>query len=332
MQAAVLTDDKPVLALAEIDDPSPAHGEVVLDVTACGICGSDLHLASQLADAGAVLGHEIAGTVAEIGAGVDGWRVGDAVVGRPFFGCGECRFCRGGRADHCASFELVGMARPGGFAERTTLRADELFALPASITGTEQALIEPLAIARRALRRVDLSIGEDVTILGGGPIGIAALVWSRAMGAGHIVISEPDAARRRLALDLGADAAVDPADIGAYGATRDTPPPVVLECTGRPGLVDVGMQLTDVDGRVGVIGICISPDSFFPYFGIAKELDIRFSIFYGADDFTDTIDAVAAGRIDASRLVTETVDLPGLPGRFGELVAAADGGKVVLVP
>ncbi|HUW02710.1 MAG TPA: alcohol dehydrogenase catalytic domain-containing protein [Acidimicrobiales bacterium] len=332
MKAAVLTEDKPALEVTEIDDPVPAPGEVVLEVTACGICGSDLHIASQLADSGAVLGHEIAGTVAEIGSGVEGWSVGDAVVGRPFFGCGTCRFCRGGRADHCASFELVGMARPGGFAERTTLRADELFALPASITGTEQALVEPLAIARRALRRVALSAGEDVTILGGGPIGIAALVWARALGAGHVVVSEPDAARRQIALDLGADAAVDPADIGAYGAERAVPPTVVLECTGRPGLIDVGMQLTDVDGRIGVIGICISPDSFFPYFGIAKELDIRFSIFYGANDFTDTIDAMAAGTIDASRLVTETIDLPGLPTRFGELVTAPDGGKVVLVP
>jgi (R,R)-butanediol dehydrogenase/meso-butanediol dehydrogenase/diacetyl reductase len=332
MRAAILTEDKPTLALVEIADPTPAPGEVVLEVTACGICGSDLHIASQLADAGAVLGHEIAGTVAEIGADVDRWSVGDAVVGRPYFGCGECRFCRGGRADHCVSFELVGMARPGGFAERTTLRADELFALPASITGTEQALIEPLAIARRALRRVALSPGEDVTILGGGPIGIATLVWARALGAGHVVVSEPEAARRRLALDFGADAAVDPDDIAAYGAERPTPPPVVLECTGRPGLIDVGMQLADVDGRVGVVGICISPDSFFPYFGIAKELDVRFSIFYGADDFIDSIDAVAEGTIDASRLVTETVDLPGLPSRFGELVAAPDGGKVVLVP
>ncbi len=332
MQAAVLTDDRPDLELVDLDDPQPGEGEVVLDVTACGICGSDLHIASQMADAGAVLGHEIAGTVAELGPGVEGWDVGDAVVGRPFFGCRTCRFCLAGRPDHCVAFELVGMVRPGGFAEQTTLRADELFAVPASITGTEQALIEPLAIARRALRRVDLRAGEDVTILGGGPIGIAALVWAKAMGAGNIVVSEPDPSRRRIALDLGADEALDPAEVAAHGAEREVGPAVVLECTGRPGLIDAGMQLADVDGRVGVIGICIAPDSIFPYFGVSKELDVRFSIFYGRDDFTDTIDAVADGRIDAGRLITETVDLPSLPRRFGELVAGVDGGKVVLVP
>lgn len=328
MKAVVLAADRS-LSVVEQPDPTPGAGEVVVRVTGCGICGSDLHSVAVMGPPGTVLGHEIAGTVAELGAGVTNVKPGDLVAVRPFAGCGACDYCRAGRADHCAAFELVGFQRPGGFAEATVARADELFALPAEVRAQDHALVEPFAVARRALRRGGLVAGEDVIVLGAGPIGLAVTHWARALGARNIIVSDPLEQRRELALALGATSAVHPdaiADAAAGGV------PLVLECSGTQSLIDQGMQLAGIDGRVAVVGICLANDAIFPWWGLNKELDIRFSIYYGRDDFTETIDAFATGALAPDGLVTETIDLDAVPERFARLAKEADAGKVVINP
>ena len=337
MRAAILTSPDPTLDVVDRADPTPGPGDVLIEVTACGICGSDLHVASAFAPAGSVLGHEIAGVVRELGADVDPARCppGTPVAVRPLTGCGSCRHCLRGRPDHCDDFALLGLQRPGGFAELTTARAAELFALPTSLTGEDQALVEPMAVARRALRRVDLQPGEDVAVLGAGPIGLAVIAWARALGAGTILASEPSGPRRDLALALGADLALDPTSglLAAEAAERGfRDPAVVVECAGRPGLIAAAVDLAAVDGRVGVVGICTQEDSLVPYFAMAKEVDLRFCIYYGTEDFTDTIDALDGGRLDPRAMITETVVLDALPARFAALAHEADTGKVVLRP
>jgi (R,R)-butanediol dehydrogenase/meso-butanediol dehydrogenase/diacetyl reductase len=331
VRAVVLAEDRPRLEAAEVADPVPAAGEVVVDVTACGVCGSDLHVGGAVAPPGTVLGHEVAGVVAEVGDGVDErWRPGTPVTARPFFGCGSCPHCRRGRQDHCPQFRLVGLQARGGFAERTVFDADELFALPASVTGPEQSLVEPFAVARRTLRRGGLVAGEDVTVLGAGPIGLATVAWARALGARRIVVSDPVAQRRQLALALGADVALEPAAVETPDASATAP--LVVECTGVGGLIDQAMRLAAIDGRVAVVGVCLAVDSIFPWWGLQKELDVRFAMYYGREDFTDTIDAFGDHRIDPAVAVTETVGLDGLPARFAELLVTPDAGKVVVVP
>lgn len=339
MRAALLTADRPTLELATVGDPTPGASEVVLDVTACGICGSDLHVASAVGAVGTILGHEIAGRIAAVGLGVDSaWAIGTPVVARPLTGCGQCVWCQKGRSDHCAQFALVGVDRPGGFAEQVVVSADELYRAPTSLSGPEHALVEPLAIARRALRRADLRPGEDVLVLGGGPVGLAVVAWARALGAGTIVVSEPVEIRRALAQTLGANACIDPtavvdSDIDALvSAHFASPPAVVVECTGAPGLIGQGLVHAAIDGRVIVVGICLATDQIFPWFGIQKELDVRFSLYYGREDFVETIGDLDSGRLVAAEMVTETVTLGQLPARFAEMVRTPDAGKVVLVP
>ncbi|HUR76960.1 MAG TPA: alcohol dehydrogenase catalytic domain-containing protein [Acidimicrobiales bacterium] len=329
MKAVVLTTDRPRLELADVADPEPGAGEVVVRVTGCGICGSDLHTASKMGAPGTVLGHEIAGVVEELGRDVAGVTVGDLVAVRPFMGCGACSYCLAGRADHCATFELIGMQRPGGFAERTVARASELFALPPEVRAEDQPLVEPFAVARRALRRGGLTAGESVIVLGGGPIGLAVTHWARALGARHITLSDPLAHRRELARSLGADVTVEPSEI--RDAAGDGAP-LVVECTGRPRVLDQAMQLTAVNGRVAVVGMCIANDTIFPWWGLHKELDVRFSIYYGRDDFTDTIAAFADSALSPDGLVTETIGLDQVPERFARLAARDDAGKVVITP
>lgn len=337
MRAVVLTDERPRLELTDMPPPAPGPGEALLRVTGCGICGSDLHLASQLAAPGAVLGHEIAGEVSAVGSGVDptAWPAGTAVVARPFGGCGDCVFCRAGRADHSAQFQLIGLERPGGFAEFVTVRADELFRLPASVTSDEQPLVEPLAVIRRAFRRGQVTARDRVAVLGAGPIGLAAVAWAVSIGVEVAVVSEPSILRRELALRLGASAAFDPTSgpiaAGVVEATGGGPS-VVFECSGRPGLIEQAIELTAVDGRVVVVGICAQNDEIFPFWAMSKELDVRFAIYYGREDFTDTLDALDGHRLDARLMVTETIGLDALPERFAQLERDPNAGKVIVRP
>lgn len=324
MRAAVITAP-PQLEVTELPDPTPGAGEVVVRVTGCGICGSDLHVAANMSGPGTVLGHEIAGVVDEIGADVARVSVGDIVAVRPFKGCGDCEWCTAGRADHCAQFELIGMQQPGGFAERTVAVADELYKLPMGVRAEDHALVEPFAVARRGLRRAGLQTGEDVIVTGAGPIGLAVIHWARALGAGRITVSDPLQQRRELALALGADVAVDPSEVRG-GA------PLVVECSGKPGVVDQAMQLAAIDGRVTIIGVCMAKDAYFPWWGLHKELDLRFCLYYGREDFTDTIDAFESGALRPDGLVTETIGLDALPERFARLAREGDAGKVVVRP
>jgi (R,R)-butanediol dehydrogenase/meso-butanediol dehydrogenase/diacetyl reductase len=326
VKAAVITAP-PQLDITELPEPIAGPGEVVIRVTGCGICGSDLHIAANMSGPGTVLGHEIAGVVEELGPDVDNVQPGDAVAVRPFVGCGHCGYCKAGRHDHCASFQLVGMQRPGGFAERTAVNAAELFKLPTGVHPDDHALVEPFAVARHGLRRGGLVQGETVIITGAGPIGLATAHWARALGAGRIIVSDPLEHRRQLALALGADEAVDPQEVAALGAA-----PLVVECSGKPGVVDQAMQLAAIGGRVAVVGVCMANDSYFPWWGLNKELDVRFCLYYDRHDFTETIDAFEIGALRPEGLVTERIGLDELPERFARLAREGDAGKVVLVP
>jgi len=282
------------------------------------------------------MGHEIAGVIEEVGAGVDDrWGPGTPVTARPFSSCGQCHYCDAGRPDHCRQFHLLGATRPGGFAERALLSADELFALPASLTGPEQALIEPLAVARHVLRRTGFGAGERLAVLGAGPIGLAVTAWARALEAEMVVVSDPVARRRALATTLGADAAVDPTTDDVAATCRSVlggAPPVVIECGGKPGLIDQAMTLAAVDGRVGVVGACMSSDTVFPFTGLQKELDVRFAVYYDRQDFVDTLRALDDGSLVVEGLVTDVIDLDALPDTFAKLLTGAETGKVVVVP
>jgi (R,R)-butanediol dehydrogenase / meso-butanediol dehydrogenase / diacetyl reductase len=336
MRAAVLTGPGGRLETTVVDDPTPGPGQVVARVSACGICGSDLHIAAVYGLPGTVLGHEIAAVVEDAGDGVDRrWKPGTAVTARPFTSCGACDWCRNGRPDHCDAFHLLGFTSPGGFAERVALSAAELYVLPASVTGPEQALIEPLAVALHGLRRAGVQAGDPLAVLGAGPIGLAVTAWARALGTGPVVVSEPSPARRALAAALGADATADPGADDLAGTCERVlggPPTVVIECSGKPGLIEAAMQLAAVDGRVGVVGACMVPDTIFPFTGLHKELDVRFALYYDRQDFVDTLRALDDGALVVEGLVTDVVDLEGLPDMFAALSSGADTGKVVVVP
>jgi threonine dehydrogenase-like Zn-dependent dehydrogenase len=207
MRAVAITDGRG-LELVDVDRPVAGAGEVLLDVAACGICGSDLHMLRMPAEqvpAGHVLGHEFTGVVAALGPAVEGWAVGERVVVFPMVACGECAACRTGHGNLCDTGieHGPGLGRAGAYAESVVVPSSILRELPESISDVDGALIEPLAVAIRAIRVSRAVPQEPVCVLGAGPIGMLAIAALSARAFDRVVVVELSDGRRAVAERLG---------------------------------------------------------------------------------------------------------------------------------
>jgi (R,R)-butanediol dehydrogenase/meso-butanediol dehydrogenase/diacetyl reductase len=335
LRAAATTGTTPVLGIVELPDPAPGPGEIVLRTRAAGICGSDLHLVQAYPDfPGVVLGHELSGEVVALGEGVEGYAEGDLVAGFPLVGCGRCAPCLDGRVSKCPQMELVGVQRPGAYAEYVTVTARDSFVLPSGLTAEQGALVEPLAVAHHALERTRREAGAPVLVLGAGPVGAAVALWALRLGASDVVVSDPLEHRRKLVESLGATA-VDPSEVDVATAFADLTgalPTAVVECVGVPGLIQHATEVVASDGHVTLAGACTKPDTFSPLTATAKELTLQFVLYYRRQDFAATIAQLAAGRLDASPLVTDCISLDDLPDRFQALMQPTTECKVLITP
>src|SRR5437773_8767976 len=213
------------LVVQDVPRPTPGPGEVVVRVRNCGICGSDLHwYHDQMMIPSVCPGHEIAGEVAEVGAGVTALRPGDPVALEGIASCGGCRYCLAGDYQRCLAIGFVGLTIPGGFAEYVSAPARHCFAVPAGVDLATAALSEPLGVAVHAVRLAGLAIGERVLVLGAGTIGLMAVIAARAGGAGEILVVARRPQQREAALALGADRVVgEDAASGLLGDALEAP-------------------------------------------------------------------------------------------------------------
>jgi (R,R)-butanediol dehydrogenase/meso-butanediol dehydrogenase/diacetyl reductase len=325
------------LALAEVADPTPGADDLVLRVRAAGVCGTDLHLAGDPLGVppGTVLGHEFAGEVVAVGARVEGWRVGARACALPLLGCGTCAACLTGDAMGCAGLRTIGSGDlPGAFAEYVRVGACETLRLPDGLDYGVGALVEPTAVGLHALRVAALQPAENVLVLGGGPIGLAAAAWARALGAAEVAIADPLPARRALAAAFGA-VAVDASDDAALFALPDLfgrPPDVVVECVGGPGLLQECVQHVRRRGRVVVVGACMAPDTVMPAMACLKEVELRFVVAYSRQEFAHALRMLAAGRVPGAAMITGSTGLQAFPAAFDELRAPGAQCKVMLEP
>ena len=328
---AVVVSASGALAVETVPDPVPSEGQVVLRVTACGICGSDLHVHERgLLRAGSIMGHEFAGEIAESGCG---FRAGERVVALPALSCGSCHRCRSGLGAYCATQRSLGLGlAPGAFADYVAVAGHETLRLPAVIGDAAGALVEPLAVALHAVRVGRLRRGEGCLVLGGGPIGLGALVWARYFEAGPVVVSERAPARMRLAESLGATAVVLPETLDdAIARHFPDGPALVIEAVGAPGLIQRALSAVSFRGRVVVAGVCFGKDELEPIPALLREASVQFVFAYEKDDFQYTIDALARGRIDPLAMVTSRCTLDEVPAAFASLTHAPPHGKVMYV-
>lgn len=322
---------KPITIENIADDPLPA-GSVRIEIKRCGICGSDISLTSGSPfdyAVGSRMGHESAGTVIELGQGVTSLKLGDNVAVMPRGFCGDCPPCRAGRPLFCE----VGPQQSGGFGERMVVTEKSAFPFPASVSMAEGALVEPIACGRRAMRMARLEKGASVLVIGAGSIGLAAIYWARAMGAGRIVVATRTPARHAIALAMGADEAVSLAgDPEAIERALPVPPDLVVEGTGKPGALGEAVSRLRTGGTVLSLGMCTQHDPILPAFTAFRDATLVFPIGYSPDDFTETVRLFDAGSIRPGAAVTETLALSRLPSLVEEMRGPNDHLKVQIAP
>ena len=332
MRVAIFNGAGKPITIEDLPDDPLAPGSVRIEVARCGLCGSDVSLTSGSPfdyAAGSRMGHESAGTVIEVGKGVSTLRVGDRIAVLPRGFCGHCPPCRAGRPLFCET----GPQQFGGFGERLVITENSGFRLPASVSLAEGALVEPIACGRRAFRLARLQRGDSVLVLGAGSIGLAAIFWARAMGAGRIVVATRSAARHAIALAMGADEAVSLGDDPeALDRALPLPPDFVVEGTGKPGALGEAVSRVRTGGTIVSLGMCTHADPTIPALNAFRDVTMIFPIGYAAEDFTETLRAFDTGHARAEMVVSDTVPLPGLPGLIETMRGPGSHLKVQITP
>jgi 2-desacetyl-2-hydroxyethyl bacteriochlorophyllide A dehydrogenase len=280
------------------------------------------------------MGHELAGTVAEVGAGVTGFQVGDPVAVMSYVACGVCEQCRMGDELFCRSLKMVGFDdTAGGYAELIRIRAGSVFKLAPGLDFRAAATIEPLVVGLHGIRRAALQAGENCLVIGAGPIGLITVAWARLAGARAIIVSEPSPARRKIATRMGADEAVDPRfnnPLGTLSRIASSGPDVVFDCAGSAGSLAEAITYARRGGRVVALGASLQDDGISPATAMSKELDLRFSLGLEKHEVETAIAMLAAGRITTDPIITHVVGLEDFPRAFASLPRAVDQVKVML--
>lgn len=320
------------LRVTDIQAPEPAADEVLLHVAACGICGSDLHITEDPVTfgvgQGVVLGHEFAGEVVSVGAGVSDLKVGDRVAVAPMRGCGHCDTCLRGEPAWCSEMHLIG----GGYAEFTAVAARQCRRLPDDLPTEEGALAEPLSVALHAANRGGVKPGDKVLILGAGPIGLLVAFWARRLGASAVIVADLTRHQEERAAAVGATGfAISGSGLDAeVQRLTGGRPDIVFECVGKKGLIDFACRLVRVHGTVVAVGLCVGGDAWDPFAAIHKEIEVRFAVFFNMAEFATALDALGRGRFRPQALITERIDFASVPPTFEALRRRTTQCKVLI--
>jgi 2-desacetyl-2-hydroxyethyl bacteriochlorophyllide A dehydrogenase len=310
------------------DRPTPAAGpgELLLEVSHCGICGSDLHFLLEWGGRENVIeGHEVSGVVAAVGEGVVGWRVGDRAVGGPSPKCGTCEYCRAQRTSLCIERGRVGTgenAWQGAFAGYKVITAAEALRVPDGLSLKHAALTEPLAVSLHGITRGGgARPGTRWLVTGAGPIGYLSVAALKAMGVDDIVVSEPHERRRALAEKLGARV-INPEELTVPQWPHDMVDErfdVVLECSGKGKAMETGLAQLKRAGTLVLVGAGIARPKFDPNRILLNELNITGAYVYDHDGFPRALELLASGKMPNDLLV-EPEDYP-----LNRLLDAANG-------
>ncbi len=311
--------DRP-LKIEDIPQPQPGPGEVLLAVKAAGLCGTDLHIALEgtipTAFQPITLGHEAAGIVAETGTGVTDWKAGDRAAVFPNIACGECYACASGREALCLKSRILGVQADGAFAEYLLVPARTLVRLPDSIPFEVGAILtDAVSTAYHAVVcRGNVLPGEAVVVIGCGGVGHHGVLWAKQREAAPIIAVDLSAGALRRAQEAGADYIVNPAETDAPKVVRSLTggagADCALEFVGRADTVTTAMKSLKRGGRVVIVGVgpervTLPPLQAF----VGSELSLAASLGFHRADLEKIIGLVAAGEVDVSGSVSETVPL-----------------------
>jgi (R,R)-butanediol dehydrogenase/meso-butanediol dehydrogenase/diacetyl reductase len=337
MLAAVYEGDQSV-AVRTLPVPEPGPGQVLIEVSHCGICGSDLHFVVEgWSKPGSVHGHEYSGVIAATGPDADGWAVGDRVVGGPGRGCGRCRPCAAGVAHLCVDRDKPGVTpSQGAFATYKRVGVDQLFRIPDGLDLRSAALAEPVAVALRGVRRSQAKPGDRVLVTGAGPIGLLSVAVLRAEGIDDVTVSEPGELRRRRAREVGATSVIGPDELIVPTSPTELvaqPYQAAIECSGRPDAMVAALGQLDRQGVLVFSGTGMVRPKLDHLRIILNELVVTGSLEYTRDEFQAALDLLASGRLPVARLVEpDDVPLSAVADAMLRLAGGELAGKVLVVP
>ena len=285
--------------------PVPGAGEVRVRVHDVGVCGSDLKMwagTHAFLKPPLLIGHEVYGTVEQLGGEENGLAVGTQIVVFPPVGCGACFHCASGQPQLCANMRFVGGQIPGGLAEHVVVPAGNAIPVPAGVPVPQRVLIEPLAVGVHAVARSAVAPGESAVVVGAGAIGLFTALAARARGVEHVLVGEPSRTRRGRAEKLGFET-FDPAEHPLADAVREWSRPegadVVFECVGSEPTIGAALLATRNGGRTVVVG---NAPPVVPIDGLALQRGERSLVgvlMYDRGDLVDGMEMLAAGLLDA---------------------------------
>lgn len=340
MRAALITGPRR-LELAEVPEPRPVPGGVVVGIRYCGVCGTDVGAwRSGAAPHPSLFGHEWMGTVRALGDAVDGFAPGDRVVVGVRSPCGSCRDCVSGRPDSCRAVRAMLLGhdplapRHGGFAPVLAADAERVVRVDSRLSDEEAAMVEPAAVAHRAVRRSGIGLGDVAVVQGAGPIGLLVLQLARAAGATTVVAVEPDPFRQATARELGADLAMPPgaeATDAVRQVTGGAGGDVVFECAGRAALVQGAVDLTRHHGVTALVGYIEEEATIDPGRWLGKDITVVASMGFARQDVRHVMSLVADGRVRVAPLHTRTIALEELDPLLQALAAGGSPDTKVLV-
>lgn len=360
MLAAVLR--KGTIDVAQIPDPVPGPGQVLVKSLSCGICGSDLHTFQGASGAAAmarrtgspfdfdpdrdvVFGHEFCTEILEYGPETNrqlkaGTRVTSMPVG-----------FAGGR------LHAIGFSNdlPGAFAERLLLTESLLIEVPEGLSNDQVVCAEPMAVGWHAVREAGLTGDEVPLVLGCGPVGLAVIAGLKIRGVRPIVAADFSPLRRKLAAAFGADIVVDPGEMSPfkrwdevavpdgqvlpalgyeafYAAYASKRPCIVFECVGAPGIIQQILEGVPPNTKVVIVGVCLTVDTIEPVFAVNKMLTFKFVLGYTPDEFRESLQHIANGQINVRPMITGRVGLSGVLQAFQDLQNPLQHAKIIVEP
>ncbi len=334
MKAAFYQGNK-TFTVGPTDPIPPGPGEVRLNVAYCGVCGTDIHIyhgaMDQRVRIPAIIGHEMSGTVAELGADVGDFNVGDAVVVRPLDTRGETPADRG--YSHVARhLKFIGIDSPGAFQESWTVPAFTLHKIPAGIDLKLAALSEPLAVACHDVRLGEVKPGELAVVLGGGPIGLLVALVARHAGA-QVIVAEINPFRANFSRELGLET-VNPQEIDlpefCRARTGGSGADVVFEVSGAPPAVLATTGPLAIRGRIVIVAIHPKPVPIDLFQFFWKELRLCGARVYEPDDYEQALALLAENQLPLEKLITSVEPLGKLPDVFHSLHENPNAMKILI--
>jgi threonine dehydrogenase-like Zn-dependent dehydrogenase len=318
--------------------PDLGPDDVLLRISHCGICGTDLHMVNDgWGRPGSIGGHEYSGTIVAVGADVHDWQTGDLVIGGPEPGCGACDYCRGGRSMLCSGRGTPGVSEfQGAFAEYMRVDRAQLLRVPEGLSLRAAALAEPLAVALHGITLSGIAPGERALVTGAGPIGALTLAALVTKGVRDVMVSEPSETRRELAAKLGAARVVEPAALEVpsmpftivEGAVH-----AAFECSGRASAAEEALAWLRKGGTLVLSGTGADRPSLDTQRVLLNELVVTGAYCYDERGVADALALLASGALPTDLLIhPDDVPLDGMLEAMQRLGAGRIGGKLLVDP